>query len=158
MNRGWLFFSPGIPPIAIHRATGKRGRSHTPSFRTYSLLQIENGPSGFAYAYKVLEPAELIDLAKKNNVEIMSINDHDTVRGVMNMLSLECSGITVLCGIECSSRWNNVSMHITGYFPRDTDFQEVQKKLQETVANPRYIVLSLPLSLESREERRSSRI
>ena len=110
------------------------------------------------YSDGILEPAELIDLAKKNNVEIMSINDHDTVRGVMNMLSLECSGITVLCGIECSSRWDNVSMHITGYFPRDTDFQEVQKKLQETVANPRYIVLSLPLSLESREERRSSSI
>lgn len=110
------------------------------------------------YSDGILEPAELIDLAKKNNVEIMSINDHDPVRGVMNMLSLEYSGITVLCGIECSSRWDNVSMHITGYFPRDTDFQEVQKKLQKTVANPRYIVLSLPLSLESREERRSSRI
>lgn len=93
------------------------------------------------YSDGILEPKELIDFAKKNNVEIMSINDHDTVRGVMNMLSLEYSGITVLCGIECSSRWDNIgSIHITGYFPRNTDFQQVQKKLEETVETPRYSV------------------
>lgn len=82
-----------------------------------------------------LEPERLIAYAKENKVAIMSINDHDTVKGVMSMLTLDVSGITVLCGIECSTVMKgNGSIHITGYFPRDTDFASLQKELDEKVA------------------------
>ena len=82
-----------------------------------------------------LKPEQLIAYAKENKVEIMSINDHDTVKGVMNMLTLDVSGITVLCGIECSTSMKGTdSIHITGYFPRDADFAALQKELDEKVA------------------------
>ena len=50
----------------------------------------------------ILSVKDLINLAKTRGVEIMSINDHDTVKGVMEMKTLEVSGIIVLCGIELS--------------------------------------------------------
>lgn len=82
----------------------------------------------------IRSPEDLIAFAKSRNVEIMSINDHDTVRGVMNMLSLQVEGITVLCGIEMSNSFNNSGgIHITGYFPRDTNFEELQRQLEEEV-------------------------
>lgn len=92
----------------------------------------------------IRSPEDLIAFNKSRNVSIMSINDHDTVRGVMNMLSLQVEGITVLCGIEMSNTFNGCGgIHITGYFPRDTDFEAFQKQLDVEVNQRRYDTLRL---------------
>lgn len=81
---------------------------------------------------------DLIELAKSRGVEIMSINDHDTVKGVMEMKTLEVSGITVLCGIEMSNSFNGSGgIHITGYFPPNADFASLQAILEERVSQKR---------------------
>ena len=54
-----------------------------------------------------LTPEQLIHFAKSQGVGVMCINDHDTVKGVMNMLNLTYDGITVLCGIEITTCWKN---------------------------------------------------
>ena len=83
-------------------------------------------------------PSELIEYAKSRNVDIMCINDHDTVKGVIDMLKLDITGITVLCGIELSTKWNQIgSIHIAGYFPRDTDFEALQKELDQVIRRKR---------------------
>lgn len=84
-------------------------------------------------------PEELITFAKARGVNVMSINDHDTVKGVINMLSLQIDGITVLCGIEMSSKFTDrKTIHIAGYFPKDTDFSSLQEELTKRINNVRY--------------------
>ena len=84
-------------------------------------------------------PEELILFAKSRNVKVMSINDHDTVNGVINMLGLSFEGIRVLCGIELSSSYlDGSTIHIAGYFPRDTNFQELQSELSVRVTEKRF--------------------
>lgn len=86
----------------------------------------------------ILSVKDLINLAKTRGVEIISINDHDTVKGVMEMKTLEVSGITVLCGIEMSNSFNGCgSIHITGYFPPNADFEALQAILEERVSQKR---------------------
>ena len=86
-----------------------------------------------------LAPKALIEFAKSRGVHVMSVNDHDTVKGVMEMLSTPVEGITVLCGIEMSNTWgNHGDIHITGYFPRSTDFPSYQNRLDVAVAGKRY--------------------
>lgn len=84
-------------------------------------------------------PEELIDFAKSRGVEVMCINDHDTVKGVMHMLTMKLSDITVLCGIELSSTFEEdySTIHVTGYFPRDTKFETLQEELSEVVTKKR---------------------
>ena len=86
----------------------------------------------------ILSVKDLINLAKTRGVEIMSINDHDTVKGVMEMKTLEVSGIIVLCGIELSNSFNGCgTIHITGYFPPTADFEALQAILEERVSQKR---------------------
>ena len=64
-----------------------------------------------------LPPAAVVALAKKANVTALAITDHDTVDGIAEALAagreLE---IEVIPGIEISSRWEGLELHILGYF------------------------------------------
>lgn len=86
----------------------------------------------------VKTPAELIEYAKQRHVDIMCINDHDTVKGVLNVKTMKVEGISVMYGIELSTTWNNKSFHVAGYFPKDADFESLQKFLEKEVATKRY--------------------
>jgi predicted metal-dependent phosphoesterase TrpH len=60
---------------------------------------------------------ELVDLAQKNNVDIIAISDHDTVGDIDDAIKYgESKGITVLPAIELSTVEKNKSVHILGYF------------------------------------------
>lgn len=87
----------------------------------------------------VKTPAELIEYAKQRHLDIMSINDHDTVKGVLNVKTMKVEGISILYGIELSTKWNFKSLHVAGYFPKDTDFESIQKFLEKEVAMKRYV-------------------
>ena len=81
-----------------------------------------------------LPPKELIEFAKTRKVQIMCINDHDTVKGVMDAQSVQVDGITVLYGIELSCGLaGESSVHLTGYFPPNTDFVAFQHYLDAEV-------------------------
>ena len=62
-------------------------------------------------------PAEVVSLARRANISIISITDHDTVEGVeLAMEAAKGSDITVIPGVELSARKESKSVHILGYF------------------------------------------
>jgi len=70
----------------------------------------------------VLTPKEVIELAKKNNLDIIAITDHDTTAGIEEALEYGYAiGVKVIPGIELSALHNGESIHILGYF-KDNSF------------------------------------
>ncbi|WP_298622304.1 PHP domain-containing protein [uncultured Legionella sp.] len=63
-----------------------------------------------------LSPAELIQKAQNQRLNCLSLTDHDTVTGYaeLNQAALN-SGITIVNGIELSTRWKKYDIHILGY-------------------------------------------
>ena len=65
----------------------------------------------------VLSPKEVVFKAYKNNVNYLSITDHDTVSGLDEALvESQKYDISFIPGIELSTQYNNESIHILGYF------------------------------------------
>lgn len=69
----------------------------------------------------MLSPAEVINSAKKNNVDLIAVTDHDTTSG-LEQSAEAClkEGIRFIPGIELSTLYNNESIHILGYFRDDS--------------------------------------
>ena len=65
----------------------------------------------------ILTPKEIIDVAKKNGVKILSITDHDTTEAYTKELFDYATtlGITLIKGVEISTKKENVGIHILGY-------------------------------------------
>jgi len=62
-------------------------------------------------------PGETVGFAKRANISIISITDHDTVEGIEPALeAAKGSNITVIPGVELSARKEGKSIHILGYF------------------------------------------
>jgi hypothetical protein len=63
-----------------------------------------------------LSPLALLDLAKSEGVQAMSITDHDTVAAYDAAVPYAKSlDITLIPGIEISSEWKKASIHVLGY-------------------------------------------
>jgi len=60
-----------------------------------------------------LSPIELVARAKEQCVEILSITDHDTVAAYEQLTDLE-GDLTIIPGIEFSTQWRGVGVHIVG--------------------------------------------
>lgn len=56
-------------------------------------------------------PEEIISLSKKENIEIISITDHDTIDGIKN---LNVDGVKFIPGLEISAEYPS-TLHILGY-------------------------------------------
>lgn len=62
-------------------------------------------------------PAQLVDEARRTNVRILGITDHDTFSGYDQALPLaRQSGLELVCGIELSTKLHGHSVHLLGYF------------------------------------------
>ncbi len=60
-------------------------------------------------------PAELVEMAQKNGVEVLAVTDHDTIDGVEEAVIVgERAQIRVLRGVELSAG-DHVNLHILGY-------------------------------------------
>ncbi len=59
-----------------------------------------------------LAPQSLIDLAVEQDIELFSITDHDTLAAYQHLNASE--PITVVPGIELSTQWAGVGIHIVG--------------------------------------------
>lgn len=74
-------------------------------------------------------PKELVNMASKENIDIMSITDHDTIYGVLEaVLEGEKLGIKVIPGLELSTLYHKENIHILGYF---NDITQIDCKLKD---------------------------
>ena len=58
-----------------------------------------------------LSPEQLIQLAEQNDVEVLAITDHDTIGAYKK---LPDTHIKIVSGIEFSTCWNKIGVHIVG--------------------------------------------
>ena len=83
-----------------------------------------------------LSPSELVNLAKEEGFDIIAITDHDNTFGINEAITCGTKiGVKVIPGIELSTRYNNESIHILGYFKDDSYksdfFQNYLKEIQD---------------------------
>lgn len=72
-----------------------------------------------------LTPLEVIQRAKKNGVDIISITDHDTASGVDEITAYaDREGIIYIPGIELSTIHKEKSVHVLGYFTDDSYYSK----------------------------------
>ena len=90
------------------------------------------------YSDGKLTPFEIIDRCIKNNVNKMSITDHDTVEAYNDELFDYCKkkNVEIITGVEISTRYNKKSIHVLGY-NIDINNKELINKL-ETLRNSRH--------------------
>ena len=83
-----------------------------------------------------LSPTQIIDTAKKNNVSIISITDHDSTDAYTKNLFLYAkeNNITLIPGVEISTKIDKVGFHILGYNInlKDKTFATKLKELRES--------------------------
>ncbi len=58
-----------------------------------------------------LSPVDLINLAEERNVEMLAITDHDTLEAYQQNLK---SPVKLITGIELSTVWNKIGIHVVG--------------------------------------------
>lgn len=77
-----------------------------------------------------LEPRELLDLAKKKDIGVLGITDHDTVDGIQEAIKYGAKiGIEVVPGLEISTDVQGQEVHLLGYYINHKD-PELKKYLQ----------------------------
>jgi Predicted metal-dependent phosphoesterases (PHP family) len=77
-----------------------------------------------------LSPRQIIKLAKSRGVDTIAISDHNSVDGIAEASEAGKEyGISVIPAVELSTRFNDESIHILGYFRtkkfNSTDFEQI---------------------------------
>lgn len=69
------------------------------------------------YSDGVLTPFQIIDEAVKNKVQIISITDHDSIKGYSKKLFdyAKEKNVTLIPGVEISTKYQGFGVHILGY-------------------------------------------
>ena len=76
-------------------------------------------------------PEELVKIAKKNKVSVISLTDHDTIEGQTELMKeAKKHGMDVIPGVEISTSVDGLRIHILGYFI-DLQNQELKNYLKE---------------------------
>lgn len=79
-------------------------------------------------------PAQLIQMLKAAKIEVAALSDHDTVKGVPDMIQEgKKAGIRIIPAIECSTLLGEYDVHVLGYGIniQDPYFQSLQEKIQK---------------------------
>lgn len=94
-----------------------------------------------------LSVKELLTRAKKNNVDILAITDHDCFEGSEEGLSIcKDMNIRVIYGIELSTKRNGESIHVLGYYNhllKDGEFYNMLVKQRMNRKERAYKILKL---------------
>ena len=62
-----------------------------------------------------LSPADLVRRAATAGVQVLALTDHDSVDGVAEaQATAEALGLTLLTGLELSTMWRGISVHVVG--------------------------------------------
>lgn len=84
-----------------------------------------------------LTPAQLYDLAERENIKVVSLTDHDTIDGLEIAAEIfKGKHITFIPGIEMNAKVSKGQMHILGYFV-DYNSKELISKLNWLVEGRR---------------------
>ena len=76
-------------------------------------------------------PAQLIDIAQKNDVMLLSLTDHDTFDGIPGFLkAAEGTGIEAFPGIEITVKFHDFNIHLLAYFK---DYESIEPELLSRV-------------------------
>jgi 3',5'-nucleoside bisphosphate phosphatase len=81
------------------------------------------------YSDGVYSPEELIKKAKKHELDVISITDHDSINGIKE--AVECAkdhNIEIIPGVEISTDVDDKEIHLLAYFI-DIDHEELTKYL-----------------------------
>ncbi|MEK7652105.1 MAG: PHP domain-containing protein [Patescibacteria group bacterium] len=73
-------------------------------------------------------PEEIIKMAVENDVKVISVTDHDSIKGVSGIIALgKINGVTVIPGVEIATGYKSKALHILGYNvnPQNKDLQEL---------------------------------
>lgn len=95
-------------------------------------------------------PKELINLAKEQNIKLISITDHDTLEGLKN-IPKNIKGIKVIKGIELTAKVPKGRMHILGY-NIDINNEELNNKISYLKNKSTNSVISLIEQLKKDEK------
>src|SRR5690625_2611809 len=60
-----------------------------------------------------LAPQALVDAAAEAGVTVLAITDHDTTAAYEQIVAVP-EGLTLINGIELSSRWRTIGVHVVG--------------------------------------------
>lgn len=89
-----------------------------------------------------LSPKELIDKALLQQIQCLSLTDHDTVAGYAELLpAAAAASIKIINGIELSTRWKKHDLHILGYQLTHTDelLNLIQRQAQSRIDRAKQI-------------------
>ncbi|TNC89196.1 MAG: phosphatase [Alcanivorax sp.] len=77
-----------------------------------------------------LDPARLVALAADSGVSTLAITDHDSMAGLAEAGRVSAErGLSLIAGVEVSSRWSNMDIHIVG-LGVNTEDERFQGRLQ----------------------------
>lgn len=83
-------------------------------------------------------PVELVAIAKKNDVSILSLTDHDTFAGIDEFVAAgKAAGITAFPGIEITTRYHDFNVHLLAYFKSPEMLSEELRTRVEAMAETR---------------------
>lgn len=83
-----------------------------------------------------LSPKEIVGLAKKREVDIIAITDHNSTTGIDEaMKEGKENDIVIIPGVELSTKYNNCRVHVLGYFKDDSYNNELLREVLKNVKN-----------------------
>lgn len=93
-------------------------------------------------------PTELIELAQKAGVAVLALCDHNTVAGLPEFLTAaQGSGVNAVPGVEFSTEYNGIELHILGLFIPPEHYSDIAALLNDALARKersnRELVLAL---------------
>ena len=74
-----------------------------------------------------LTPQQLLQLAEKQKIEVLAITDHDNIQAYAELKHISTT-IKIITGVEFSTRWNKIGIHIIGL-----NFEITAKSIQQAV-------------------------
>jgi 3',5'-nucleoside bisphosphate phosphatase len=83
-----------------------------------------------------LEIKDIIEKCILNKVEILSVTDHNSVKGIQEAASIcSHSGIKFISGIEIDCAYNNIDLHLLGYNIdwNRKDFDDLEKNIKKKI-------------------------
>lgn len=83
------------------------------------------------YSDGLLSPAELLERAHQNGLQLLALTDHDTVAGVLELQKANTNpDLRIISGIELSVQWKKYDVHILG-LNINTHAEELQAVIRE---------------------------
>lgn len=95
-----------------------------------------------SYSDGMLSPEEIIELASKQGIKYISITDHDSISSQYIAYKND-TGVIVIPGIEFSTEYNDLEIHILGYFidVNNERLNEVVDRLRKSRVERTYKIL-----------------